>query len=719
MITRAAAAAADANDENARPNDVGRARSHGKLKEAANGHVFPAAIGGRKVARLAARYESAPPAPSNSPLRSRPAKSPRRSRSTNRVDSRTTRKRNEERRPPLGTVPKEGARPSLSLRATESTAKDPCHRAALLSPMMGVQLFVGSSVRESGRAAPAKQPSPAGSARIAACAEPTSRGVPLPLQMGWRLILLLFAMYEVQHYCPLSPAAMVFDVLSELAGWDDVFHAGFVVAFAIRALLASLDGARKHSDKRKEGCRLQTALVYASFACGWMALLPLFRDCGVRFRFFVNRSGEVASPRYSLADVVAREWYRRTNVFIRSKIKGRVTREILRALGRPLAIHSKLKRLFALLRWAKFVGPLVGTCNKFRGHVLDMVKKRRQRTTSRAAQQRWSDLLDALFQQSKLEWATLKLQRRFRQNRASKARRRYALMSQTRTSSNAAMAHQIRRRLVEEQLTSRSKLEKMDQRDSIRQVKRQVSQLERTSITKHRESERRLKKRLLLSPKTSFAVAWRNVTVACVALEMSQIAFAPMLSGELKKMPLDMFLLTVLNASSLCSGDAATKEAPSIFVPAVYSLAEITCSASALRQIWLVATHVLATVLVPVVQAIFFVDVFITFFTGELTAAGTLVPKPLVARYLVPGVGLQLLVNPTMAEVSRKLKQVAAHSMHIGPSLCFHLVLTCAPFAAGCYDCFLDGVIDFVERQNRRTRDSKASPPRPNLLEQQ
>jgi hypothetical protein len=358
----------------------------------------------------------------------------------------------------------------------------------------------------------------------------------------------------------------------------------------------------------------------------------------------------------------------------------------------------------------------VGTLNKFRGHVLDMIKKRQQHITSKAAQQRWSDLLDSLSKQSKLERAVLKLQKQFREKRELKAKRRFNLMSPVRDkTSNKQMANKICKRLVEEQKHSRSKLERMEILNSQREMRRQVSQDERRDITKHKESERMLKKRLLLSPKTSFAVAWKYFTVACIALELIHHMFAPVLSGELKKMPLDTFLLKVLNASSssnYCGGKSGTKQAvsaPSIFIPVINNLDDITCTGSLMKQTWLVSAHIIATAIPLFVNTIFFLDVFITFFTGELssTTTGMIVPKPFFTRYILPGIGLQLIVNPTMVEISRLVKQMIVHAMHIGPCLCSHLFLGCVPFTVWCYDLVLDVLFDFVEKQNRDYRMSK------------
>jgi len=299
-----------------------------------------------------------------------------------------------------------------------------------------------------------------------------------------------------------------------------------------------------------------------------------------------------------------------------------------------------------------------------------MIQKRRQHNTSKAAQQRWDVVLDALSKQSKLERAVLKIQKCFREKREQKAKRRYELMKPTvrETPGKHQMGNQIRERirerLIEEQRLSRFKLEQMEKLNSERQMRRQVSQDERREITKHKESERKLKKRLLLSPNTSFAVAWKYITVTCVALEISQFIFAPILSGgELKKMELDTFILKVLKVSS--------------------------------------SSHILATAMVPVVTAIFFLDVFITFFTGDLASStGTLIPKPFFTRYVVPGIALQLVVNPTMIEISQMVKQMMIHAIHIGPSLCFHLLLAIVPFATLFYDLLLDLIFDFVDSQN-------------------
>lgn len=532
-----------------------------------------------------------------------------------------------------------------------------------------------------------------------------------------QLILLLLSLYEVQHDYHITATTIIFDAISEIAGWSGVFHICFVMAFGIRGIISAVHMTRRRMSVKKntaKGVRsLQAVAVFLFITSCWMILLPIFNT---HHHFFVGklRSSQqqqyvikVYSPRYSLLDLVTKSCYKKIKFFIKSKIKGRVLREIQRALFRPFTIHGKLKKLFTIIRWSKFIAPLVGTCNKFRGHILDMIQKKQQHKTSKKAQQRWNEVLDAISHQSKLERAVLKLQKCFRTKQELKAQRRFQLT--VRTTATTVSAIQIRKRLVKEQQLSRSKIERIELLHNERRIRRQVSVVERQSITEHRHSTRQLKKRLLLSPNTSFAVSWKYLTVGCVALEILQIIFAPILSGELKKMPLDIFLLKVFNASSCCDGKGSTSSTkvppPSIFIPVINNLSDITCTSLVLKQIWLVTAHIISTAMVPVVNTIFFLDVFITFFTGELTSVGKLVPKPFFTRYILPGIGLQLVVNPTMLQISQAIQTMGANAIYIGPSLCYHLLLATLPFGIQIYDQLLDVIFDFVERQNRRCKE--------------
>jgi hypothetical protein len=54
-----------------------------------------------------------------------------------------------------------------------------------------------------------------------------------------------------------------------------------------------------------------------------------------------------------------------------------------------------------------------------------------------------------------------------------------------------------------------------------------------------------------------------------------------------------------------------------------------------------------------VVSTICFLDVYVTFFTGEIDPkTGELVPKRFLARWIIPGLLMQLVLNPAIGSVS-------------------------------------------------------------------
>ena len=478
---------------------------------------------------------------------------------------------------------------------------------------------------------------------------------------------------------------LVLEILLEIHefgySFDEVLHILFVSAFFVRGLFVSLKWARGNS-AGQSGVKgyMKCIYLFVVSAAFWVTVLPLYNICDSESsKFCVSFTKYVVlSPRYSWLEIMLTSWYKIASIITRTKIKGRLFKEARSAFMNPFRFHIRLKRLFTFIRWAKFLAPLIGTCNKLRGHILDMIKKKGQHLTSKTARRLWSDLIEALTSQSKQERAVLQLQRNFRVKKESKAKQRMKLISSHRPS-----AHDIKKRLREERNLSKSKLIKMDLLDGERQLRRQVSEQEKITIAKHEESRNQEKKKLLLSPKTAFAVGWKYVAITCVMLEVSQMIFAPLLSGELKKMPLERFLSKVLLAS--CD-ERNTK----------------SCyTATTWEYKWLMAVHLFSRVLEPVVHTVCFLDVFITFFTGELTSGGTLVPKPFFKRFILPGIVLQLVVNPTMVIFSSIVKSSIMHSIRIGPSLCFHLVLVCLPIVNWIYELLLDIVFRFVEKQNK------------------
>lgn len=480
--------------------------------------------------------------------------------------------------------------------------------------------------------------------------------------------------------------------------WHQILHVGLVFALFVKAAYESTQAAVV-----REGRILQKSIYFVRHLTIWTVTIPLYHKCsfGANNMCFLptkmvsmTSSAGLCIPSYSLFDVVVTNSYHALLSLLKSVIKGKllsqVFREIQRALFNPFKFHARVQKALVILKWAKFFGPLIGTCNKFKGNLIDMARKRRQHRVSKAALKRWYDAIDTLSKRSKSEQAVVQLQKAFRERRVEKTRKRQLLMANRRW---------VRSKLEEEERLTRTKLDQIKRRDIDRQQRRQVSLEERRGIAQHRKSARKLMKRLLLNPKNYFSVMWKYLAVTCVALEIMTILFAPALSGEVKKMPLDQFVVKVL-IGSRPQCNKRERDAPSLFVPSISSISDITCTGSKMRQIWFVTVHVIATILVPAVNCICFLDVFVTFFTGELSSTGTLEPKPFVQRWVLPGPVLQLIVNPTMSSIKTAVFNALDASIKIGPSLCLHCFLACIVYAVHLYDRMFDIILDVVERIN-------------------
>jgi len=78
-----------------------------------------------------------------------------------------------------------------------------------------------------------------------------------------------------------------------------------------------------------------------------------------------------------------------------------------------------------------------------------------------------------------------------------------------------------------------------------------------------------------------------------------------------------------------------------------------------------------------------FLDVPVTFFTGEINEKnGLLIPKPFFSRWILPGLLLQLLVNPKMKEVSSITVYFIKLTHQFGPDKVLRWNIILLPFLA-------------------------------------
>ena len=202
-------------------------------------------------------------------------------------------------------------------------------------------------------------------------------------------------------------------------------------------------------------------------------------------------------------------------------------------------------------------------------------------------------------------------------------------------------------------------------------------------------------KRLLLRPNTTFAVVWKVLFVICVILEITQLALQPKLKQYKDKetgQPMDLGEIMVMKyvpspvpewkecAPWLIDEEEEEKErSRPVFgalkkerrrreeteKPRPWYCQEPYVTA---QSIYINILRFILLETSVIVGIVCFMDVFVTFFTGEFDPdTGLLVPKPLFQRWIIPGLVLQLLVNPKMETTSHYVGLLLNGIVRVGP----------------------------------------------------
>ena len=411
--------------------------------------------------------------------------------------------------------------------------------------------------------------------------------------------------------------------------------------------------------------RLHIFLSFLFFRIIW--LLPLF-----------NERSSGANAMRSIAEMTFIRANSMLSVQIKKVIalvKRYISKEIVAlALTNPLKLHFRLRQLATYIRWAKFLTPLIGTLNKFKGHCIDLHRKWSQRRRSRRANQLWNSTLSRMRQQRRYEAAILRIQRNFRTRRESKTEKRMKLMKDRRSKTKSTK--KIHLRLRRQASQARLGIAKIDLVHAENSKRRMISESDVQQMTLHRRGKRD-RRTFLLRPDTNFAVLWKCVTVLTVLLEVFSLSLAPKMTGELRKLDLKEF--AEMCAASLQSNDPDT-----------------------MRRFWGLVAVQLAQFLANVVPVVSFASVFIEFYIGELSSeSGLVVPKPFFSRWIVPGVLLQLLVNPSMKDTSRNVWAVVSAAKSIGFARVASLLCIAYPMLIMVWDAAVGSLHWFIEIQNR------------------
>ncbi|KAI2502062.1 hypothetical protein MHU86_12381 [Fragilaria crotonensis] len=424
---------------------------------------------------------------------------------------------------------------------------------------------------------------------------------------------------------------------------------------------------------------------------------------------------------FVILQFVGTVYVRITGIHIRARYE-----EQKRLLAKRLAIFAirspkrfirRVRMVLSAIYWFKYLKPLIATGNKLRGNVVDLMRKHRQRRQASQAERirrlLWVNRLRNLPPEELEREAAIMVQRNFRRQQAAKAVRALQLFQGSRTQWAALIIqHMFRQKLASARariINKRYELRELQKKR--RSFKRQwgtMSVKERRRLYElqdelRNEATQLLNSKMLIRPNTRFAVTWKILFVVCVVFEISQHAVAPTLkkyvdeeSGEPMRIGkvLEQFLIPLETSQwQRCGAKNAPKprKAVKIGCPLVRWLTSVGRRAqgaksegsnvnklpfpwfcqkpySTAHSIFIKIMKMLIYQFLVLVGTVCFLDVFVTFFTGEIDAdSGNLRPKPFFSRWVFPGIALQLLVNPQMESISRYVWKFVTFAHRVGP----------------------------------------------------
>uniref|UniRef100_A0A6U6DX97 Uncharacterized protein n=1 Tax=Odontella aurita TaxID=265563 RepID=A0A6U6DX97_9STRA len=387
------------------------------------------------------------------------------------------------------------------------------------------------------------------------------------------------------------------------------------------------------------------------------------------------------------------------------------------AIRNPRSAKRRLRKALTALRWIKYLAPLIGTGNKLLGNTKDLLKKYRQSRRAAEAKRIRKELWTELTPEQRLERATITIQANYRARVVRKTQSALRLLQLRKRDAAVLRIQSILRRKA-----NAARIRVMKKKSELRELRaRQMHLHGRRSHMSTDERKRiyQLQDELgiefqksgtgmLLRPNTKFAVTWKVLFVVCVILEIGNLAVKPRLAkykdGETGKSlsaslvlenkfvpdPVEMWEQCLEPSKTKKGGrknkNTRKKKKKKKEEIVVESYANAADNDDDTRHYYYgpwycneplrttsrtlsIALRFLLRETALLVGFICFLDVFVTFFTGELDEDnGTLRPKPFFARWLLPGLVLQLLVNPMMTDVAAYVHRLRRGVHHVGPA---------------------------------------------------
>lgn len=372
------------------------------------------------------------------------------------------------------------------------------------------------------------------------------------------------------------------------------------------------------------------------------------------------------------------------------KIKSMVISHIFK--NNPLTLHKRIIQLLNYLSWVRYLAPFIPVCNRMRFHISDIINKRRQQQKSETARRNWSNVLRSITKKQKIEMWVLRMQANFRKKHESRAldaikniqEKRSRMMSVTVHEKMAALMNvaKARRARQNTEATFQSKMQtqvsSQEDREHFWRIKKQLKEMRYRS------------NKLLLRPSTKFVLTWKIVAILSMLLEVLQLlASRHFFPKTMEIMPLEQSIIAIVpqEIAPCIVGNSDVSNKSKAFSTNLKFLRRIArlrtpdtniclpITSNAWTTIAFMASIYLSRILVLLIRFISASDVFINFFTGEIDeVTGTIKPKSFFRRWIIPGLLLQLLINPSIEMLFHFIRKVIHFSfVEIGLTRMFYM----------------------------------------------
>mmetsp|Transcript_11882 Transcript_11882/g.33963 ORF Transcript_11882/g.33963 Transcript_11882/m.33963 type:complete len:745 (-) Transcript_11882:47-2281(-) len=377
------------------------------------------------------------------------------------------------------------------------------------------------------------------------------------------------------------------------------------------------------------------------------------------------------------------------------------------AIKHPVAFRRRLRRTLTALRWIKYIFPLIGQGNKLIGQLKNLRKRQKQQKEVEKAKITKRRTWQTLSKEQRQETAAIMLQKDYR---GYKKRRAYKAILKVRAEKKRVAAIKIqatlRRRAAEARVRvaqKKKELFELKMRQAQRQygatgavvtkldveAKRHLYQLEEELGIEFQEMKWR---KMMLRPTTNFIIYWRVLFVICVILEITHLALEPRVAQYRdaqtgKKLNVGIVLEHYLvptpvsewqQCEALHLDDNFKKRRWRPQRRRIVEKRKETSEQapwycrkpySQIHSTFCEFIRYLVKDLLILISMICFLDCFVVFFTGEICEkTGQLIPKKFFTRWLLPGLTLQVLVNPKMIELNSAIRCLWQGIHHIGPA---------------------------------------------------